>query len=132
MAGNYTTVIEHKKITIIPFVKLQIRGLGILILILGIHIPIFLITLFLPGGLSAFFMVLTILSCLGSFALAENTNRDREDHISPSRKFYYSHIKKYHKINVQGSSYYLRGRKTFVTMEIERGHRRWHKIIRRS
>jgi len=132
MAGNYTTVVEHKKITIIPYLKIQVRGLGVLVLILSIHIPIFGLTLVLPNPLNIIFFGLTILSCLGSLILVEDSGRDKSDHIFPARKFYYAHIKRYQKINVDGQAYYLRGKRSFNGEQIERRKSRWLKITKRS
>lgn len=130
MAGNYTTVYEHKKIAIIPFIKLQVKGMGTLILVLGVHVPLFLLSLLIPTGIGKLFMVLVILSCMGSFAFLENTGRDQEDHVPQAMQFYYKNIKQYKKINADGQIFYLRGKRIFHPSQIERRKTIWKKKLK--
>ena len=130
MAGNYTTVYEHKKIAIIPFIKLQVKGMGTLILVLGVHVPLFLLSLLISTGIGKLFMVLVILSCMGSFAFLENTGRDQEDHVPQAMQFYYKNIKQYKKINADGQIFYLRGKRIFHPSRIERRKTIWKKKLK--
>ncbi|MGL5972791.1 MAG: hypothetical protein ACRCZK_03660 [Oscillospiraceae bacterium] len=123
MAQNFTTVIEHEKVTIIPGLGLEVRGRKTLWLLAVVYVPLTVIIMLLFRNNVGVLLTLFFIEIISLFFMVDylqKNTRKKTDHISTGKKMYYTY-KSYRKVvDSNGDVYYLRPTKQQHTLNIKR------------